>query len=230
MAPVFFYIVGISDYLFQMDPTLLGYLTDFDRSLFLKINSEWTNPVFDFIFPFLTDLNRRTFMIPIILFALGAWVAMKRSRALVWILVLIVSVSATDFISYRVIKSTADRARPEQAGLPVILRTSHHSGSSFPSNHAANAFAAAGILSAAFPPAAPALYLVAAMIAYSRVYVGVHFPSDVLAGALIGWLIAFIVRQFLRKMIEKGELGEANRLEREERELEKARRKKLMRR
>ncbi len=213
-----------------MDPLLIKYLTDFDQSLFVKINGEWTNSVLNFILPLLTDLNRNPFVIPIVLAILLFWVFRQRYRAAMWILVLIISVGLSDFVSYRVIKSTAERARPEQAGVPVMLRTNHHSGSSFPSNHAANVFAAASILSAAIPGSGLLVFFLAFMVAYSRVYVGVHFPLDVFAGALLGLLIAFSVRIFLQKYIIRAELSEENRFERAHKRETSQRRKDLLRR
>lgn len=213
-----------------MDPLVVKTITDFDHSLFTKINGEWTNSILDFIFPFLTDLNRKPYLLPVLIAALLFWVFRQRYRAAMWILVLIVSVGLTDFVSYRVIKSTTDRARPEQAGMPVVLRTNHHSGSSFPSNHAANAFAAASILSAAIPGSALLVYFLAFLVAYSRVYVGVHFPLDVFAGALLGLSIAFSVRIFFQKYIIRAELSEGTRFERADKLAASKRRKELKRR
>jgi undecaprenyl-diphosphatase len=65
---------------------------------------------------------------------------------------------------------------------------------SFPSGHAATSFAAATMLSLSFPRFAPFLYVLAAAVAFSRVYVGVHYPLDVLGGALLGTLVAVVLR------------------------------------
>jgi undecaprenyl-diphosphatase len=69
---------------------------------------------------------------------------------------------------------------------------------SFPSGHAASSFACAVVLSLVAPRLAPALLILAAAIAFSRVYVGVHWPFDVLAGAALGAVIGLAVDRFVR--------------------------------
>jgi undecaprenyl-diphosphatase len=72
-------------------------------------------------------------------------------------------------------------------------------GSSFPSGHTATSFACATVLSFFVPRAAPAFYLLALAIGFSRIYVGVHWPLDVLGGAVLGLAVGLAVTALLRR-------------------------------
>jgi membrane-associated phospholipid phosphatase len=88
------------------------------------------------------------------------------------------------------IKWTVRRARPVLHGLPALAPTI--SGKSYPSAHASTSFAAAGVLSQRLP--ALPLYGLALALALSRPYLGVHYPSDSLAGATLGCAVAGAMR------------------------------------
>ena len=87
------------------------------------------------------------------------------------------------------VKYAFRRARPVLEELPILTPTI--SGHSYPSAHSAMAFAGAQTLSEALP--APPLYLAATAMALSRPYVGVHYPTDVLAGAVLGVAVGRLV-------------------------------------
>ena len=115
---------------------------------------------------------------------------------------LFLQVALADFlgqwISYG-LKQAIGRERPSDLyAAPKPLVHAPHDGS-FPSGHATVGFACATTLAFYAPRAAPAFFLLAAAIAWSRVYVGVHYPLDVLGGAVLGIAIAFALRVMARR-------------------------------
>jgi undecaprenyl-diphosphatase len=164
-----------------------------DHALFHKINAVWTCRLFDAVMPVLTDLQKVPWFKFLVLPAgLGWWLYAKRREGAKVLLGLCLVIGATDMTAHRLVKPLFHRSRPQKAGVEVVLRTAPLYGYSFPSNHASNTFAGAAFLGSLYPPARIALLALAALIAYSRVYVGVHFPLDVLAGALWGLAVGLL--------------------------------------
>lgn len=120
------------------------------------------------------------------------WLALAAAFALVWRRPgILVRVAVADGVAQGVttlLKLAIPRHRPRVHTLVAEPHTH-----SFPSGHAASSFACAVVLGAAAPRWRVPLYALAALIAFSRVYVGVHFPLDVLAGAVLGSLLGLAV-------------------------------------
>jgi membrane-associated phospholipid phosphatase len=112
---------------------------------------------------------------------------------------------AADSVSFGV-KDLTDRARPFEVHDQIHPLYVVHS-SSFPAGHAATAFAGAVLLSLAAPRLAPAFVALAALIAWSRVYDGVHYPTDIVAGAAIGAAIGAAAVVLLRLAERAGGAG-----------------------
>ena len=103
------------------------------------------------------------------------------------------------------LKRIFNRQRPFEAYPNDITKLSDGGGGSFPSGHTASAFAVATCLSITYPKwyvIAPA-YTWASLVGYSRIYVGVHYPSDVLAGALLGTGSAYLSHKINEKLWQK---------------------------
>jgi membrane-associated phospholipid phosphatase len=102
------------------------------------------------------------------------------------------AVAVTASVVNLVAKPLGGRRRPDRAGqhVPVARQVPMPASTSFPSGHAAAAFAFATGVGHVLPPAAIPLHGLAALVAYSRVHTGVHYPVDVIAGAVIGTALA----------------------------------------
>jgi len=165
---------------------------ELDQSLFVFINMKMTNSFFDWLMPIVTDLHKNsiflTFILPPILLF---WLYKGRRKALLSMITLALMLGALDNFNHRILKKSFQRERPPLVENEFKLRAPHHKGYSFPSNHAANNFAGATFLSYCYPALSWPLFLVASTVAFSRVYVGVHYPFDVLAGGLVGIIFGF---------------------------------------
>jgi undecaprenyl-diphosphatase len=171
----------------------LAALASADTWLLLKVNRDWTAPALDSVLPVVTDLHK----VPWFLCAVGPaglalWLWKGRRQALKVLIVAALAVAGTDVIAHRVLKPLIARPRPERAlGARVTLRAPANGAYGFPSNHAANMAAAASVLSVAYPAGTVFFASAALLVGYSRVYVGAHYPGDVLGGLLLGFLIGW---------------------------------------
>jgi len=174
---------------------LLQKILEGDYWLFSRINQEWTNPLLDHVFPFLREAE---FWVPFYLFLLVFITLNFRKKGCWWAISLIMTAIVSDLVSSHWIKALIFRLRPCQdpalAENIRILVNYCPSSSSFTSSHACNHFALATFLFLTLRPFSRwwgAVYAWAFLIAYAQVYVGVHYPIDITAGALLGTLIGW---------------------------------------
>jgi len=163
-------------------------ITRFDIELFRLINSVWTSPFLDSFMVYVT--SKMNFLGAIIVAAVLIWILGKRQDRL-GLVILVAVVLLSDFAS-NTFKHLFERIRPCSAFEGVRLLVGCGGSFSMPSGHATNIFAAMVFLSARYRRFWPAFIFIAFVVAYSRVYVGVHFPSDVIAGAFLGSVIALL--------------------------------------
>lgn len=186
--------------------SLWHLLDQWDKGLFLQINSRFTNPVFDVVLPYFRD---SVFWAPLYLFILVFIALNYGRRGGWWSLGFICTVAISDMVGARVFKDTIQRLRPCQDPTfldQVRLLVHQCSGSySFVSNHAANHFGMATFVSLTFYPAfgrwVYISYLWAFFIAYAQVYVGVHYPLDVLGGAALGTLAGLLTARVVNNKV-----------------------------
>ena len=134
------------------------------------------------------------------------WIAISFVVAIVWrryavFGMTLVAVLVADTSNFA-LKNAFDRQRPSSRYSepePLMQPPPTHS---LPSGHAATSFACATVIGASAPRLRVPLYALAALIAWSRVYVGVHYPLDVIAGALWGLAVGLVLVKALPRLVE----------------------------
>ena len=188
---------------------LLSFLINLDHQLFRLINSVWTHPTLESFFPFWTDFTRSPAFYVILPFIL-VLIFLRRGWPGLSVLVGGVAIATiADKFFGGWVKQIFARLRPEFSNLPfeIFLKGPSQSGYSFPSSHAVDAFCLAGFILFYYPESRWPLLIFAVLTAYSRVYCGYHFPSDILAGGLagfaFGWLGAWMSSWVFKKLGSK---------------------------
>ncbi len=183
----------------------MNFLIESDKWLFELINSGMSNPLFDVLLPLFRE---KLFWAPLYLF-IGAFSLLNYGKR-GWLIILGIGVTVglADFTSSTLIKKNVQRIRPcNDIKMVDVAQIRVHCGGgySFTSSHAANHFAVTVFLIGVFGLAGSwqqkALLGWAGTIAFSQVYVGVHYPLDVLCGAGLGCLIGLLTLFLWRKHV-----------------------------
>jgi len=170
---------------------MINKIVEIDKQAMVFLNKTISNPIFDFIMPIVTNQNFLVFL-GLILIGYLAYFGGKRGR--ITIIVLLIAAGTSDAICFQIIKPWVGRIRPSHEFYEYInLLVSKGGKYSFPSNHAANSFVFATVLSYFYDKNRKSLYILASVIAFSRVYVGVHYPLDIVFGSIIGYIISWIM-------------------------------------
>lgn len=173
---------------------MIELLLQLDRDLFLFINHLPHNFLFDSFFSLLSFAGYFGAIWFVFLILLLFWGEIKEKKALATLLLAGIFTLASEIG----LKNLFGRMRPEFRIPEAIVVLDKTASLSFPSGHATIAYAAAYILSFYHRKWAKWYYLFAFLISLSRIYLGKHYPSDVVAGILLGCLIGFISVRIVR--------------------------------
>lgn len=188
----------------QAEVSFWEKFNSWDQWLFIAVNSGVANPVFDAFMPYMRNANTWA---PFYLFLLIFAMVNFRGRGAWWCLLFLCGVSLTDMINSQFIKEILDRTRPcgdIDFMHYVNLRVNRCSGGhSFPSTHAANHFGMATYIYLTgrriFGRWLLLVFLWAFLVGFAQIYVGVHYPTDIIGGAIVGMLITTPIALFFNK-------------------------------
>jgi undecaprenyl-diphosphatase len=178
---------------------MLEFLYSIDKAVFVFCNQTLANPVTDVVMPALTNWNQSWigWSIVAVLWVFLLWKGGKKGRVVGLFVIPLIVVG--DHLSSNVLKFMIERARPchEINGATIVehihLLVPCGSGYSFPSSHAFNNFSLATFLSYYYRRWSWMFFVYAFLMGYSRLVVGVHYPSDVLGGAMLGFMYTCVV-------------------------------------
>lgn len=180
-------------------------LQHIDEQLFKSIHVTCANNVFDSVMPF---FRNPYFWAPLYLYLLVFMWMKHKVKGLLWCLFFLLSFAFADFISASIIKPIVARIRPcNDDSLPFLIRdiVGCGSGYSFPSTHASNHFALSFFI--IFTLAKSRIWIIAlcifwaSLVCIAQIYVGVHYPFDTLAGAILGLMIGYFVAGYFNMRV-----------------------------
>jgi membrane-associated phospholipid phosphatase len=161
----------------------MSWFQHLDAELFRLLNQQLANPFFDRVMPWLSG---NAVFFPFLLLA-AVWFLWKTGkRGLIFMLVLVAAVAVTDGFVCKHLKEIVGRPRPFLLFPETHLLAGKAGSGSMPSSHAANWFAATLVACVYYRRTLWFMLPAALLVSFSRIYNGVHYPGDVLVGALVG--------------------------------------------
>ena len=178
-----------------------------DKEIFKLVNSQWTNSFFDWLAPW---LRNSILWVPLYIFLLVLLVVNFKRQGLRIFILAIITVAITDHVSSKIIKPYVGRLRPcnDPAMADVIRYFLHYrpGNGSFTSSHAANHFGLAMFLYATlkrhFGKWMWLFFVWAFIIGYAQVYIGVHYPFDIVGGAVLGCLVGYGTAYIANRLVK----------------------------
>lgn len=178
---------------------LVEFLTKIDTILFIFFNIHLANRFFDLVMPVVT-YKETWYPLWVVLTVGLLWKGGKKGRWVV--LIAILSVALADQMVNQIFKPLFQRVRPCNIVDGVHLLVKKTSSYSLPSSHAANFFAVATVFTYFYRKYQLVFWFIAGLVSYSRVAVGVHYPFDILVGAILGILFAGFWILLYRKILK----------------------------
>ncbi|MFQ6010296.1 MAG: phosphatase PAP2 family protein [Candidatus Aenigmatarchaeota archaeon] len=170
---------------------MLEQLIVLNNILYMLLNTAIANPALDSFFLVITNFGSLAFW----LLLAPAFLIRRDKKSFIALSIAVILSSAAAYI----LKYLFAMPRPSSGRILV-----QETAPGFPSAHAANAFAGAAVLSKLHKGFTFALYALAVLVAISRVYIGAHYPLDIIAGSLIGIAIGLLVMRLpLDRMVNK---------------------------
>jgi len=175
---------------------MLGFLNQIDTELFLFINS-WHNDFFDVVMVYVSS---KLFWLPFYLFLLYMVIKEYKWKSLIILLFVALLITLTDQSSVQLFKNVFQRLRPcHNPDIQSLVHTVEYCGGryGFVSSHATNYFGiivfVSGLLYSRYKWLPWVLVFWGLLIIYSRIYLGVHYPGDVIGGTILGAGIGWMV-------------------------------------
>lgn len=162
---------------------MIDWLLQADTWLFLFLNVSLANPLFDLMMPLVTN---RWFVRAVFLLIIVCLAVFGGKQGRITALLCLITVALSDQLAAHWLKPWVGRIRPCHVLPDAHLLVDCSAGLAFPSAHAANTFAQAALLSCRHRKLTWLWFGFAALVSFSRISVGVHYPGDVLGGGLLG--------------------------------------------